>query len=101
MDDDADGSQRSTPYGRGHMDQHPQNNWGSVQYDARFDEYWVQAGEARQALFFCPWCGVKLPPSQRDLWFDRLEALGINPWEDEVPESFRTDAWRSDKQPGC
>lgn len=98
MDDDADQSQRDTHSKRGHMDQHPQNAWGSVQYDSRFDEYWVQAGEARQALFYCPWCGEKLPASQHDLWFDKLEALGINPCEDEVPESFRSGAWRGDKQ---
>ncbi|WP_375600711.1 DUF6980 family protein [Brevundimonas sp. SH203] len=48
------------------MAQHPQNNWGTVRYDARFDHYWVEAGGARQQLFFCPWCGVSLPVSQRD-----------------------------------
>ncbi|KQN82012.1 hypothetical protein ASE90_09895 [Sphingomonas sp. Leaf67] len=77
-----------------HMDQHSQNGWGSVRYDSRFDEYWIPAGKARQTLFFCPWCGVKLPPSQRDRWFDQLEALGFDPWEDKLPEPYRNGAWR-------
>ncbi|WP_443025513.1 DUF6980 family protein [Sphingomonas sp. PB4P5] len=54
----------------------------------------VHAGEARQSLFYCPWSGEKLPPTQRDRWFDELEALGLDPWHDEVPERFRSDAWR-------
>lgn len=80
---------------RGHMGQHRENDWGSVQYDSRFDEYWVAAGSARQCLLYCPWCGEALPPSKRDEWFDAVEALGLDPWQDEVPEEFRSDAWRN------
>ncbi|MGN7158827.1 DUF6980 family protein [Sphingomonas sp. SAFR-052] len=75
------------------MDEHRQNDWGSVQYDSRFDEYWVAAGSAQQCLFYCPWCGQKLPPSKRDEWFDAIERLGLDPWADEVPEDFQSDAW--------
>lgn len=78
----------------GHMDRHPQNDWRSVRYDARFDEYWIPAGGARQCLFHCPWCGEPLPPSQRDRWFDELEALGLDPLADPVPEAYRDGAWR-------
>ena len=78
----------------GHMDRHPQNDWASVRYDARFDEYWVEAGAARQLLFYCPWCGEKLPPSRRDDWFDALEAAGIDPFGDAVPADYQTGAWR-------
>lgn len=79
---------------RGHMDQHRQNNWGSVRYDSRLDEYWIDAGSARQCLCYCPWCGEKLPPSKRNEWFDAVEALGLDPWQDDgVPEEFRSDAW--------
>lgn len=84
---------------RGHMDQHPQNNCGSVRYDSRFDEYWVPAGSAQQALFYCPWCGEKLPASKRDDWFDAIEALGLDPWHDDVPEAFQSDAWRRRPEP--
>ena len=81
------------------MDRHPQNDWGSVRYDERFDLYWVEAGGAKQQLFYCPWCGDALPPSQRDRWFDRLEALGIDPGIDPIPEAFRSGAWRGAPDP--
>lgn len=80
---------------RGHMDRHPQNDWGSVGYDARFDVYWVPAGGALQRLSFCPWCGEQLPPSQRDRWFDELEAMGIDPDIHPIPELYRSGAWRN------
>lgn len=99
MNGDGRHPPQNVVHGLGHMDQHGQNDWGSVKYDPRFDEYWVRAGEARQALFYCPWCGMQLPPSQRDRWFDQLEARGIDPWGDEVPEHFRSDAWRTTELP--
>ncbi|KQM37564.1 hypothetical protein ASE59_13815 [Sphingomonas sp. Leaf10] len=77
------------------MDRHRQNDWGSVQYDSRFDEYWIVAGSARQCLFYCPWCGEKLPPSQRNAWFEKVETLGFDPWGDTLPEAFRSEAWRT------
>lgn len=79
---------------RGHMDRHPQNDWETVRYDARFDTYWVEAGGAKQLLFFCPWCGEKLPQSQRDRWFDELEAMGVDPAVDVIPTRFQSGAWR-------
>lgn len=80
--------------GGGHMQRHPQNDWRSVRYDERFDEYWIPAGGARQCLFYCPWCGEKLPPSQRDRWFDELEASGLDALSDPIPEAYRSAAWR-------
>jgi Domain of unknown function (DUF6980) len=79
---------------RGHMDIHPQNDWQTIHYDRRYDAYWVEAGGAKQLLFFCPWCGEKLPPSQRDRWFDELEALGIDPETDSIPDRFQSGEWR-------
>ena len=77
------------------MEQHRQNDWGSVSYDDRFDEYWLPAGSARQCLFYCPWCGEKLPDSKRDKWFGALEARGLDPRSDEIPEDFRSAVWRA------
>ena len=99
MSDYSDQTNRTMLQRRNHMDHHPQNGWGSIQYDARFDESWVHAGDAQQSLFYCPWCGEKLPPSHRDRWFDELEARGIDPLTDEVPERFRTGAWREQRSP--
>ena len=89
MDDSVPESPNdNTTASRGHMDQHAQNNCGSVPYDNRFDEYWVTAGSARQSLFYCPRCGEKLPASKRNAWLDAVEALGVDPWRDEVPVEF-------------
>lgn len=71
-----------------------------VGYTARFDEYGllVHDGEAGYAgsqieIRFCPWCGATLPPSQRDAWFERLEALGVDPEDDETPVAFLDSSW--------
>jgi hypothetical protein len=84
---------------RGHMERHRQNDWASVEYDVRFDDYWVQTSGARQMLFYCPWCGEKLPQSQRDRWFDELEARGIDPNVDPIPSEFQSGEWRRAAQP--
>lgn len=76
------------------MDLHSQNEWDAIGYDPRFDEYTMASGDQRQALFYCPFCGGRLPQSKRDRWFDELEALGItDPWDGEVPAAYRSDAW--------
>lgn len=86
-------------FSAGHMDRHPQNDWQSVRYDARFDEYWVEAGGARQCLFYCPWCGERLPPSQRERWFEELEALGLDPLADPIPDAWLDGTWRGAAPP--
>jgi hypothetical protein len=66
-------------------------------HDERFDEYGIpvrDGGSSMIVIGYCPWCGVKLPESQRDRWFAEIEALGIDPWSDEIPEPYRTNAWR-------
>jgi hypothetical protein len=80
----------------GHMDNHPQNDWDTIKYDARFDVYWLPAGAARQQLFYCPWCGERLPPSQMDRWYDELEAAGIDPHVDPIPEAYQSGHWRGE-----
>ena len=67
-----------------------------VSYSAKFDEYGLvihDGGSAVICITFCPWCGQRLPESQRDRWFAELESQGINPWEDDVPERYLSDAW--------
>ena len=49
-------------------------------------------------IFYCPFCGTKLPTSLADEWFDTLEReYGIEDPSDEdydrVPLEFRSDAW--------
>lgn len=82
--------------GAGHVSVHEENEKVVVEYDEVFDEYSIEApgGAGRQMIYFCPWCGERLPPSKRDQWFDELEAQGIDPHTDPVPEPYKTSAWR-------
>ena len=67
-----------------------------VRHSAKFDEYGIivhDGGAAVIRIRFCPWCGTTLPESKRDRWFEELEALGVDPHEDEIPARFETDEW--------
>lgn len=72
---------------------------GLVRYDERFDEYSIivrvnESVEVNQHISFCPWSGDKLPIGVRDQWFDELEAQGIDPLNDPIPESYQSKKWR-------
>jgi hypothetical protein len=68
-----------------------------VFYNLQFDEYGIiihDGGHSYITIGYCPWCGKELPEAKRDLWFDEMEKLGIeSPFEDEIPEEYKTDAW--------
>ncbi|WP_426506386.1 DUF6980 family protein [Dactylosporangium sp. McL0621] len=67
-----------------------------VVYTPKFDEYGLpvrDGGTSMVVIGYCPWCGARLPQSRRDAWFDAVEGLGLDPWEDELPQEYRTDAW--------
>ena len=67
-----------------------------VLFSARFQEYGLiihDGGTSSIGIDFCPWCGQRLPTSQRDRWFEKLEGRGIDPWEDEIPAEFQDDRW--------
>ncbi|WP_374454911.1 hypothetical protein [Nocardioides sp.] len=69
-----------------------------IGYSAKFDEYglWVHDGPGGSAsswveIHHCPFCGGRLRPSRRDEWFDRLDALGIEP--DDAPPEMQSSTW--------
>ena len=69
----------------------------AIIYSPKFDEYHIgpRGGTGDDILItMCPWCGVKLPESKRDLWFEKLEQMGIDPTQDDIPEEFGSGAWR-------
>jgi hypothetical protein len=70
-------------------------------YAPQLDEYGliVHDGSGTYVLIdACPWCGTRLPESRRDAWFDALEALGLAPLGDDIPEDFKSDLWWRKRQ---
>ena len=68
-----------------------------IHYDARFDEFGLPIHDGMRMacanIAFCPWCGARLPDSKREAWFDALEALGLDPSKDDIPEAYTCDQW--------
>jgi hypothetical protein len=50
-------------------------------------------GRSASGIQFCPWCGARLPESERDRWFDELQRQGIDPWTDDIPAEYEDDRW--------
>ncbi len=53
------------------------------------------SGQSYVEINHCPWCGAKLPESERDRYFGQLKAHGIDPVADTLPIEFCSDAWWS------
>src|SRR5687768_7293439 len=68
-----------------------------IYYSPRFDEYGIiihDGGTSYITIKYCCWCGMKLPQSKRDEWFERLCELGFdNPTEQDIPKEFLTSEW--------
>lgn len=69
-----------------------------IRFTPKFQEFGllVHDGPAASSVFitFCPWCGTRLPDSQRDRWFDELARRGVED-PDDAPEDMRSEAWLS------
>jgi hypothetical protein len=44
-------------------------------------------------VYFCPFTGELLPKSLRDVWFDKLDDLKLDPQSPNIPEEMQTDKW--------
>lgn len=68
-----------------------------VAYSPKFDEYGLivhDGGTSSISIYYCPWCGTKLPESKREAWFEAIEKLGIDDLDsEEIPEKFKSEAW--------
>ena len=68
-----------------------------VVYTPEFREYGIpvhDGGTSQITIYFCPWCGKRLPAPLRSVWFDEVEKLGIEEWDDpRIPEKYKSDAW--------
>jgi len=68
---------------------------GLVIYNEVFDEYGLivhDGGQSYVLIQHCPWCGTHLPESQRDRWFDEIDAKGFD--EENPPAAYTTREWR-------
>lgn len=68
----------------------------AVNFIGKFREWGVSipdGGTAFLVLKFCPWCGIELPTSLRDIWFDRAESMGVKAPYEEMPVEFQSEAW--------
>ncbi len=74
-----------------------------IRFLPKFREYGVDVqdgGSSYLMIRFCPWCGVTLPSSLRDEWFDALEASGLDPHDPEsIPQEFRDESWYAQGPP--
>lgn len=69
-----------------------------IGYDEVFDEYSIIKEGVSLSISYCPWCGKRLPQSQRERWFAELERLlGPNPLSDrnKIPQRYRSREWRA------
>lgn len=64
-------------------------------YSGAYQEFGIQLSSKFEysVLAHCMWCGNKLPDSRRDQWFDELEKIGVDPWEQDIPINFLSSAW--------
>lgn len=65
-------------------------------YVEKFDEFGLivhDGGRSHVVIAFCPWCGTTLPESKRNEWFERLEKLDLDPWDDDIPPEYESGAW--------
>lgn len=76
----------------------------NIGYRSKFRKYFIPLsyeGEitAIQCIYYCPWCGEKLPTSLTNKWFEILEKeYGLDDPDGKaqkklIPEEFKTDKW--------
>lgn len=73
----------------------------SIVYVPKFREYGLpvrDGGSSFLEIEFCPFCGQHLPTGLRDEWFERLEALGLEPGDEQIPASMLTDEWWAERE---
>ena len=67
-----------------------------LSFNPKFREFgirYLDGGSSVQVIDYCPFCGVRLPESLREAWFDRLDRLGFEPDDPRLPKEMQSDAW--------
>lgn len=72
-----------------------------IQYTPYFREYgldYQDGGSSQQLIHYCPWCGHQFPTSLRNVWFERLETLGLELGDSRIPAEMFTSQWWEDEK---
>jgi len=74
-----------------------------IGYDSLLREFYLERIDTKSVItliWFCPWCGNKLPKGLRKEWFDTLEKeckieTDIMEWKNrtDIPQEFKSDEW--------
>lgn len=78
------------------MNKHITKGEVAIRYIPKFREYGISvldSGSSKQDIYYCPWCGKKLPKSLRDKWFDIIEDMGLDPESPDIPEEYKSEKW--------
>ena len=78
------------------MEQHIADDSMAIQYSPKFREYgilYLDGGSSFQIINYCPWCGNRLPESLRSEWFEKIEEMGMEPDDPEIPKELLSDEW--------
>lgn len=62
-----------------------------IEHRQEWDEYAIIKGQVLMLIHYCPWCGAKLPPSQRERWYREVEVKGLD--RENLPVAYTTRAW--------
>lgn len=72
----------------------------AIEYSPKFREFGIlyfDGGTSKQCIYYCPWCGVKLPTSLRSTWFETIWSWDLEPDSPEIPQEYLTDEWWKQK----
>ncbi|MCC7415360.1 MAG: hypothetical protein IT346_04725 [Epsilonproteobacteria bacterium] len=69
----------------------------SINYSPRFRAYSIKLASSSglQMIYYCPWCGMKLPSDLYDEFFAILESeYNIDDTDNpRIPQEFKSDEW--------
>jgi len=77
------------------------NNY--IKHNSSFREFYLERSDTKSVItliWFCPWCGTKLPKGLRNEWFDILEKeynieadIMERKNRSDIPLEFKSDKW--------
>jgi hypothetical protein len=81
------------------MARHLEGGEVAITFSPKFRRYGIRitgSDFAIQEIYYCPWCGSKLPRILADAWFEILDATipDFDGFDDpRIPNEFKTDEW--------